>query len=59
MVYWLGKYVLEENAISSCQSLKKAGHFKSMIYGLKSSNDKYTKLAYCDMNDPNGYKDAD
>ena len=30
-----------------------------MIYGLKSSNDKYTKLAYCDMNDPNGYKDAD
>ena len=37
--------------------MKKAGHFKSEIYNLKNPEDKWSRIAFCDMQNSDGYDD--
>ena len=48
---------LIKDKLTSCQTLKKSGNTKSMIYNLKGENDKFPRLAYCDMANSEGYDD--
>ena len=48
---------LIEDKLTSCQTLKKSGNTKSMIYNLKGENDQFPRFAYCDMENSEGYDD--
>jgi hypothetical protein len=41
----------------SCQSLKRSGVFLNSIYNLKDANEKYPRMALCDMVNTIGYED--
>ena len=51
-----GKYQADDQ-VTSCQTLKKDGHYQSSIYTLKRAEDKFPRLAYCDMSGTAGYDD--
>jgi hypothetical protein len=44
---------------SSCNSLKRSGVTKPGIYNLMGTNDKYPRLAYCHMDESDGYNGLD
>ena len=52
-----GDSTKNENSYASCSGLKKAGHFKSEIYNLKNPEDKWSRIAFCDMQNSDGYDD--
>ena len=52
-----GDSTKNENSYASCSGLKKAGHFKSEIYNLKNPDDKWSRIAFCDMQNSDGYDD--
>ena len=52
----LGRPLIEDK-LTSCQTLKKSGNTKSMIYNLKGKSDQFPRLAYCDMENSEGYDD--
>ena len=52
-----GDSTKNENSYASCSGLKKDGHFKSKIYNLKNPDDKWSRIAFCDMQNSDGYDD--
>lgn len=52
-----GSPLIEDKLTISCQSLKKSGIKKSMIYALKGENDTRPRLSYCNMENTIGYDD--
>ena len=46
-----------EDSFTSCAKMKKAGHMESEVYTLKNPDDKWPRMAYCDMQNVQGYED--
>ena len=46
-----------EDSSTSCAKMKKAGHMESEVYTLKNPDDKWPRIAYCDMQSVQGYED--
>ena len=53
---YVGRTLIEDK-LTSCQSLKKSGSMESMIYTLKSPENKFPRLSFCDMENSEGYDD--
>ena len=46
---------MQDEKTVSCNSMKKYGYVKSNIYTLKSENDLFPRLSYCQMEENSGY----
>lgn len=53
----LGKRAEVENEVT-CQSMKRSGITKNGIYTLRNAQDKYPRLAFCNMKSTDGYEDV-
>ena len=52
-----GNFAKLEDSFTSCAKMKKAGHMESEVYTLKNPDDKWPRIAYCDMQNVQGYED--